>query len=367
MHNSLEEAFHKQFARAPTIISAAPGRVNLMGEHTDYNGGAVLPLPLPLRTTVALAPRADAWINVHTLTVGASGPSQRFQVGAEQRQNTWVDYVQGVSKTLRDAGYQIGGADVCITSTVPFGSGLSSSAALCVALLRALREAYTLTVDDVTLARLAQRCENDFVGAHVGIMDQMAASVGTADAALHLNTADMTYTQVSLPTNLGLAVINSGISHSLVGGDYNARRRECEAACQALRLATLCDAAFGTDVTHLPSPLQQRARHVISEHARVSTAVQALQAADTQALGRLFNASHASQRDDFAVSTSEVDTLIDVALRDTDVLGARLTGGGFGGCIVAVLARPGARDAAARIAAAFNAATGGHATPVFTL
>ena len=254
----------------------------------------------------------------------------------------------------------MGGADIRIESSVPLGSGLSSSAALLVALLRAFREAYELTVEDIALARLAKKAENDFVGAPVGIMDQMAVTLASDGQALFLDTRSMDYTLVAMPRGGELIVINSGVAHNHAKGDYRARRAECEQAAERLGVPQLRDLApeHLPRVMNLPEPLGRRARHVVTEDERVLAAVRVMRAGDLDALGDLFYASHDSMRDDYEVSIPEIDLLVELARAEDDVFGARLTGGGFGGSVV-MLAREGtARAVASRITQQYAARTG---------
>jgi galactokinase len=345
---SAAHSFEAVFGRPATIFERAPGRVNLIGEHTDYSGGFVLPMAIPLHTEVELAPRRDGMARVGSLDVPGAARST-FVLGCEHRTRGWLDYVQGVTAALRADGFSIRGFDARFRSTIPVGAGLSSSAALAVALLRALRLAFSLRLDDVAIARLAQAAETDFVGAPVGIMDPMASSLGRDDEALFLDTRSLHFERVALPRTLELLVLDSGVKHQHAGGGYRARRAEVEQAAQRLGVALLRDVGperLG-DVAELPPPLDRRARHVITENQRVLDAVRALRAADEAALGALFAASHASMRDDFEVSVPEVDRIVASAAADPDVVAARLTGGGFGGAVV-VLARAGHGRAAAR-------------------
>ena len=356
--------------------AAAPGRVNLIGEHTDYNGGFVLPTAIPQHAAVTVTPRDGRTVTASSRDEG--GDAESYALGAEAPGRGWLDYVQGTTAVLAGDGAALGGFDVRIESDVPIGSGLSSSAALLVALLRALREAFGLALDDVQVARLAQRVENAFVGARVGIMDQMAASLADTGAALFLDTRSLAYRliayrRVALPTDrVELLVVNSGVHHSHATGGYNTRRAECEAACAALGVPLLRDLtpadaraelpAALARIAALPDPLRRRARHVVTENARVLDAVDALEAGDAGRLGALFDASHASMRDDYEVSVAEVDRLVALARAAPAVFGARLTGGGFGGSIVA-LCRPGeAAGVGARVATAYGAEVGRTAT-----
>jgi galactokinase len=340
--------------------ASAPGRVNLIGEHTDYNGGFVLPTPIPQHTRVELSPRADRVVHARSDRAPDAG---QYLLEHEQPRGDWLDYVQGVTWVLRDAGWKLTGFDATITSDVPPGAGLSSSAALEVALLRAIRGALGLDLDDAHLALLGQRAENEFVGARCGIMDQMAASLAEAGTALFLDTRSLAFRRVPLPRAAELVVIHSGVSHAISGGDYNARRAECEAAAHLLDITQLRDLSLADlpRLAHLPEPLGRRAHHVVTEDARVLDAVDALETNDMAGLGRLFGESHASMRDDFEVSVPHVDLLVDIATADAAVFGARMTGGGFGGSVV-VLARAGeGRRAGDRITRAYAAQSG--ATP----
>jgi galactokinase len=338
-------AFEEVFARAPTVVADAPGRVNLIGEHTDYNGGYVLPMAIPQRTKVELAPRSDDVVRLCSTNVDHDMPT--YALGTEHRSRTWYDYVQGVTQSLREAGYSLKGFDARIDSHVPIGRGLSSSAALEVAMLRALREAYHLELDDVALALLAQHGENHLVGAPVGVMDPLASSLGDEHTAVFIDTRSLHVERVALPREVAIAVIDSGVSHSIAGTGYAQRRKECADAAKLLGVPQLRDAYALDRIEQLPEPLRRRARHVVTENARVLAAVDAMRADDPVALGGLFVESHASMRDDFEVSVPEVDAIVERALRDPAVYGA---GGGFGGAVV-VLARAGeARAAAERIA-----------------
>ncbi len=354
--------FAALFGREPAVTADAPGRVNLIGEHTDYNGGFVLPMAIPQRTAVALAPRRDDVARVASDAVGDA--VVEYRIGREERGRGWIDYVQGVTWALRNAGHVVGGFDARITSTVPVGAGLSSSAALAVAVLRALRTAFELALDDVALALLAQRAEDQFVGAHVGIMDQMAASLADDHTALFIDTREVTVQRIPFPAEAELAVIDSGVPHEHAAGGYNQRRAECEEACRLLRVTSLRDldvADLGRIAT-LPEPLARRARHVVTENARVIAAVAAMRSHDLATLGRLFDESHASMRDDYEVSTPDVDRLVAITREDPRVYGARLTGGGFGGAIVALARARTAADVARRATAAYASQTGRHPT-----
>lgn len=339
------------------VVAEARGRVNLIGEHTDYNGGFVLPTAIPQRTRVQLRRRDDDRVVLDSAQMPGA---IEYRLGAEQPRQDWSDYVQGVTKFLAEAGHRLGGFEAFVDSTVPIGSGLSSSAALEVGVMRALRDAFGLSLDPIAMARIGRRAENEFVGAQTGVMDQMASSLADLGSALFLDTRSMHYELVPIPPGAELVVINSGVAHNHARGDYNTRWRECQDAAKALGVSQLRDLTEAdlARIEALPDPLGRRARHVLTEDDRVLQAVEAMRAGDLDRLGELFYASHASMRDDYEVSVPEVDLLVELARGEPDVYGARLTGGGFGGSVV-MLARNGrAGEVAERIAERYGRESG---------
>jgi galactokinase len=356
-------SFHDIFGRPAEHTARAPGRVNLIGEHTDYSEGFVLPAAIPRETVVEIARSGDRRVRALSLEVTPLEPAS-YQLGAEKKRNSWVDYLQGVTAVLRTAGHDLGGFDARITSRVPLGAGLSSSASFEVAVLRALRMLFALPIDDVTIARLGQKVETEFVGAPVGIMDQMAASLADRGSALFLDTRSLTFEKIPLPPDADLVVVNSGVTHSHAGGEYRTRRAECESAARQLGVRMLRDLTLADlpRIEALPAPISRRARHVVSENARVLEAVAALRAGDLPRLGQLLKTAHASLRDDFQVSVPEIDKLVELADETPGVFGARLTGGGFGGSIVVLADRTQAATAGASIALRYTEATGRTAT-----
>ena len=282
---------------------------------------------------------------------------EQFVLGRETPARTWIDYVQGMTVALRQRGLHLRGVDMRIESTVPIGSGLSSSAALEVSVARALRAAFDLRLDDVELAMAGKWAENEFVGAPTGIMDQMVVSLGTAGAALFLDTRSLHFDRVALPPGVELVVIDSGVRHRIVSGEYATRRRQCEEASRRLGVPELRDVPVSrlADVEALEDPYRRRARHVVTEDERVLQAVAALRANDPAQVGELFYASHASMRDDYEVSVPQVDALVEIASSEHDVYGARLTGGGFGGSIVVLAKRGSGRAVADRVADRYRA------------
>jgi galactokinase len=309
---------------------------------------------------VELAPRCDHLVRAWSSTASQGSDWAQYRLGTESRGQGWLDYVQGVTHTLAQAGHAPQGFNVRIDSAVPLGSGLSSSAALSVSLMRALREAFSLELDDVQIARFGQRSENEFVGAQVGIMDPMAASLADEGTALFLDARSLRFERVHLPAEADLIVLSSGVAHNHAAGDYNTRRAECERASTLLGVPQLRDLEMAdlARVAVLPEPLNRRARHVVTENDRVLGAVSAMRAGDLPRLGELFYASHASMRDDYQVSVSEIDQIVDLAREDADIYGARLTGGGFGGSVVMLARRGAGRAAAERIAAEYGRRSG---------
>jgi len=356
--------FAELFGVAAMVRSSAHGRVNLIGEHTDYNGGFVLPTLIPQATVAAVAPTSGRRVRVWSRELSTNASPRVFQLGDEEAGQGWLDYVQGVTVVLCTAGFDVGGFDLALASDVPLGSGLSSSAALEVAVLRALRRLFGLAFDDVMLAKMGRAAETDFVGAPIGIMDQMASSLASVGEALFIDTRTLATAPVALPAGTELVVINSGVAHHHAHGDYRTRRAECERAATLLGVAELRDLGV-TDLSRvqtLPAPLDRRARHVVTENQRVLDAVEAMRANDPYALGVLFNASHASQRDDYECSVPEVDLLVAIAQADPAVHGARLTGGGFGGSIVALVREGEGAAVAARVAEHYSVSSGHSAT-----
>jgi len=346
----LTDSFKELFGREAERETRAPGRVNLIGEHTDYNGGYVLPTALPQETRVQAARRADR--TVRGVTMGLpSGNTGEYTLGEERRAGTWLDYVQGVTRALAEQPVVFTGFDFLITSEVPIGKGLSSSASLEIAIARAIRALFALPLSDLDLALAGHKAETDFVGAPVGIMDQMVCSLGDRASALFLDAATASFEKIPLPPDIALGVIDSGIAHEHASGDYRVRRRECDQAAAAMGVRKLRELSSRDlpRIDTLPEPLNRRARHVITENQRVLAAVEALRRDDAKALGRLFFDSHASMRDDFEISLPEIDTLVEIAASDNAVLGARLTGGGFGGAVVMLCERDAEDRTTARI------------------
>jgi galactokinase len=325
--------FEEVFGQPPEAVADAPGRVNLLGEHTDYNDGYVLPIAITQRTTVALRRRRAEGFALYADSFGQRLEFSLSRAPAEH----FAQYVYGCLVEVQAAGILVPPLEIHVHSEVPMGVGLSSSAALEVATLRSLRRLLGLALDDVRIAQLAQAAEVKHAGVACGIMDQMASSLADTSHALFLDTRTLETRLAPLPADSAVLVLDSGVSRSLAKSGYNDRRAECEAAARLLGVQALRDAADPQAIESLPEPLRRRARHVVSENGRV---LAALGCADPAIFGALMNASHASLRDDYEVSVPELDILVDLLQAQPAVHGARLTGAGFGGACVA-LCRPG--------------------------
>ncbi|MBE7940552.1 MULTISPECIES: galactokinase [Ramlibacter] len=324
------ERFEEVFGRAPETLAQAPGRVNLLGEHTDYNDGFVLPVAIPQHTRVAL--RRNEGREDFELQAQGQGPVVRFRLGQAPREH-FASYVYGCLMEAAARGIEVPPLQIHVASEVPMGVGLSSSAALEVATLRALRSLLAAPLDDVLIAQLAQRAEIEYAGVNCGIMDQMASSLAATDRALLLDTRSLERRSVPLPAGSAVLVMDSGVARSLAASGYNQRRAECEQAARLLGVASLREVSDVAALQGLPELLRRRARHVVTENARV---LRAVDCADAARFGALMNESHASLRDDYEVSTPALDQLVDLLQRQPGVFGARLTGAGFGGACVAL-------------------------------
>jgi galactokinase len=357
-----DSGFSELFGRPPRCRAEAPGRVNLMGDHTDHNEGLVFPAAIPRRTTVELAPSSGKRVRAWSREMGER--IEEYALGAEERTGEWVDHVRAVTFVLAKNHPSIEGFDVRIASSIPPGGGLASSAALSVALFRALRDAFALPLDDLRIAALAREAENGFIGAPVGIMDPMAVTFATPDRAMFLDTRDLAFALVPLPHAAELAVVHSGVEHRHATGGYGARRAECALAAARLGVPTLRDLSPEDfpRIDLLEPPLGRRARHVVTENGRVLETVAAFRDGRIDDAGRVFFESHRSLAEDFEASTPEIDAMVDLARSEPGVLGARITGGGFGGAVVVLAVRGKSRRAALSIASSYGTLTGKRAT-----
>lgn len=327
--------FQQIFGASPETEASAPGRVNLLGEHTDYNDGFVLPTAIPQRTTVQLGVSNDGQHHFYSVEL-----DERVSISeGHHTPSGFASYLFGCVRLLEREGHTVPRVNLHVTSSVPIGSGLSSSAALEVATLRGLRSLLNLDIDDVRIAQLAQQAEIQYSGVQCGIMDQMASSLADTEHMLFLDTRSLDRQVIPFPSGAEVVVIDSGVPRTLAGSGYNQRRAECEEAAHLLRVKALRDITDPQAVEDLPEPQRRRARHVITEDNRV---LEVLQGVSAERFGELMNASHASLRDDYEVSVPALDTLVAMLQETPGVFGARLTGAGFGGaCVVLVAAGKG--------------------------
>jgi galactokinase len=311
------------------------GRVNLIGDHTDYNLGLALPMTLPLSLTVNASLRGDFRVAARSGAFPEEG-QVIVEAGAWERSGTWIDYVTGASALLAREGIFEHGVSVLISSDIPPGAGLASSAALCVALVRALSQLGGVTLEPIRIAEFARAVETDYVGAPVGLMDQIAA-LGQPGRAQLIDFRDLSTRPIVLPASLAVEIVDSGLPHNHRTGGYKQRRDECAKACALLGVASLRDVDQDPSLfTRLPPVLAKRARHVVTENQRVRDAAEALERGDAARFGALMLESHVSLRDDFEVSLPALDAIVERVTAQPDVYGARLTGGGFGGSVVLV-------------------------------
>ncbi|MFC9753602.1 galactokinase [Streptomyces sp. NPDC056921] len=370
-NGELTASFAELYGREPEGIWAAPGRVNLIGEYTDFNDGFVMPLALPHTARAAVARRTDGELRLHSTDVPGGVVQLRIDELAPHQGHGWAAYPAGVVWALRAAGHPVTGADIQLTSTVPTGAGLSSSAALEVVTALALNDLFELGLSAPELAVLGQRAENDFVGVPCGVMDQMASACCTEGHALHLDTRDLTRRQIPFDLaaqGLRLLVVDTQVKHALGDGAYAERRAGCEAGAAALGVRTLREvpyeglgaaldtlAAAGVDES-----VVRYVRHVVSDNQRVEQVIALLDAGDARAAGPVLNAGHVSLRDDLRVSCPELDLVVSAA-NEAGALGARMTGGGFGGSAIVLVEQEQADTVAKSVLEAFAAA--GHTAP----
>lgn len=328
-------------------VADAPGRVNLLGEHTDYNGGFVLPVAIAQRTRVAMRRNGTREFRLHAAELGQA---VTFSFDAPPTEH-FASYVHGCLVLAGELGGEVPGLGIEVSSEVPMGVGLSSSAALEVATLRCLRELLGLAIDDVRIAQLAQRAEIEYAHVRCGIMDQMASSLAATGRALLIDTRSLERRDVPLPAGSAVLVLDSGVARTLAGSGYNQRRGECEEAARLLGVASLREVQHLQDIEALPEPMRRRARHVFTENERVLSAAAC---GSAEEFGRLMNASHASLRDDYEVSTPELDTLVALLQAQPGVYGARLTGAGFGGACVALCRSDAVAEVAQAVLTQYN-------------
>jgi len=357
--HDLSGAFAERFGRPPRWVVRAPGRVNLIGEHTDYNDGFVLPLAIDRAIWIALEPRQDLQVTVHSLDFHESAS---FSVDRlTQDKAGWIEYLKGVAWSLQDAGYHLKGWHGVLQGDVPLAAGLSSSAALEMATARAFAAVAELAWEPARMAKLGQRAENRWVGVNCGIMDQLISAAGLAGHALLIDCRSLETQPVPFPPGIAVVVLDTATRRGLVDSAYNERRAQCEAAAKFFGVKALRDVdlgLFNARGSGLDETTRRRARHVITENQRTIDACEAMRRGDTTTLGVLMNQSHTSLRDDYEVSSDALNAMVETARAHAACFGARMTGAGFGGCAVAVIDAQAADDFAPRVAADYQAKTG---------
>ncbi len=337
----IEQLFLKQFNYQNAVVCHAPGRVNIIGDHTDYNDGFVLPAAINYGTTIAAAKRDDDIIRVYAHDCEQQVDQFKLSEIEFEPHLMWSNYVRGTLKVLMEHGAQIGGADIAVTGNVPQGAGLSSSASFEVAILKTFATLYQLELSGIVAAQLGQQAENEFVGCNCGIMDQLISAMGKDQHAMMLDCKDLSFEDAPIPQGLSLFIVNSNVKRGLVDSEYNLRRQQCEQVAKYFGVPALRDVTLAQlqgAQADIDDALFKRARHVISENIRVKAALSALKSSDIATLSRLMKASHQSLRDDFEVTTKELDGLVQIIDNEIGLSGGvRMTGGGFGGCVVAIV------------------------------
>ena len=382
---NLKQSFTSYFNSESEIIIRAPGRVNLIGEHTDYNDGFVLPMAIDRAVWLALRPRADKTVRLFSLDIptptnASLQADSAFELNALTKGSGWLEYPKGIAYQLQEAGYELNGFDAIITGNVPRGAGLSSSAAVELAVARAFAAVSGFTWDAPRMAKIAQKAENEWIGVNCGIMDQMASAVCKEGHALFLDCRSLEFQHVLLPKGVSIVILDTSTRRGLVVSTYNERRSQCEEAARWFGVKALRDVSveeFERGKLALPkehrdnvSPVEggkeerldevmlKRAKHIITENARVLEAVHVMKAGNIKRLGELFNASHDSLRDDFEVTNDALNIIVDCAREQEGCYGARMTGAGFGGCAVALVKEQNAKEFANAVSAAYRQRSG---------
>ena len=349
-----------------TTTTFAPGRVEILGNHTDYNLGFVLSAAIRLGVTMEAARLPNGRLEISSKT-NRRGISIELNNLRPLPEDAWANYPIGVIKVLLDAGFQLGGMRLTVSSDLPLGAGLSSSAALEVATAMAAKALFDLKIEKLQLAQLCQKAENEFVGVQSGLLDQASSVFGENHRLILLDFLQTTVETVSLPANTSLLLLNSGVPHELTGGEYNERRKQCQAAAKSMGVASLRDANMDMlESAHLEDVISRRALHIIGENDRVLRGVQALRSRQLESFGELMFASHLSSRVNFENSTSHLDTLVDLARQTPGVFGSRLTGGGFGGSTVSLIQTEHADRIVQTISSEYHRLTGATCSPILT-
>jgi len=354
------DEFERRFGGVPAFVARAPGRVNLIGDHTDYNDGFVLPMAIDREVCLAARPRDDRRVLVHSIDFDDDA-SFALDDGTRRCHEPWVEYLRGVAWALDEAGRPTAGWEGVVAGDIPVGAGLSSSAALELATARAFSAVNGVVWQPVAMARLAQRAENEWVGVNCGIMDQLISAAGEAGHAMLIDCRSLETRVVPIPAHVAVVVMDTGTRRGLVGSAYNERRAQCEEAAALFGVAALRDvdtATFHARAAELDPLTRKRARHVVTENARTIEAASRLEDENVTRFGELMNESHASLRDDFEVSRPELDAMVAIAREHDACFGARMTGAGFGGCAVALVESERAAEFAQRVVAAYEKSIG---------
>ena len=358
LRQRVTDAFTRKFGELPAALVRAPGRVNLIGEHTDYNDGFVLPMAIDRAIWIALRPRPDRRVTASSLDFDET---IEFDLDQLEKHPGWAEYLKGVAWSLQDAGYALRGFDAAVTGDVPIGAGLSSSAAWELAAARAFSVSSGFAWDAARMALLGQRAENKWVGVNCGIMDQMISAAGRADHALLIDCRSLETQAVPLPPNTVVIVLDTATRRGLVDSAYNERRAQCETVAKFFGVTALRDVTMeqlNEKRDRLDRVAYRRAWHVIGENDRTLQAVEAMKRGEASELGQLMELSHMSLRDDFEVSSRELNIMVACAEHQAGCYGARMTGAGFGGCAVALVRQDAAAAFTAGIAAEYQAETG---------
>ena len=367
LSDALKHVFQNEFAEPPAFIVRAPGRVNLIGEHSDYNDGFVFPMAIDRATFIALRPRADKRV----LAISPDMDDRReFALDDlwTPTETEWIDYLVGVAWALQERGYDLCGWEGVVSGDVPIGAGLSSSAALELATARAFYEVSGFAWDAAAMALACQAAENEWLGVKCGIMDQMISAAGVEDRALLIDCRSLETASAPLPPDTVVVILDTNTRRGLVDSAYNERRAQCEAAARHFGIKALRDMDLRTFLERereLENVIHKRASHVVSENTRALSARKAMEAGDADLLGQLMIASHISLRDDFEVSSPALDAIVDCANAEAACYGARMTGAGFGGCAVALAQAEGVETFVARVGACYREATGNE--PIITV
>ena len=351
--------FIARYQEQPALVVRAPGRVNIIGEHTDYNDGFVLPMAINRAAWIALRPRSDSLVELTAIDMGKTLAFNLEDLVYDGP--GWIEYVKGIAFSLQEAGYYLKGWEGIMAGDVPIGAGLSSSAALELAAARAFASVSNLPWDPVEMARIGQAAENQWVGMNCGIMDQMISAAGEAGHALLIDCRSLATETVPLPLGTNIVVMDTATRRGLVDSAYNERRRQCETAAAFFGVPALRDVDMQTFIaraSELDPLIRRRARHVISENERTIQAALAMKNEDGQTLGKLMDASHISMRDDFEISGEELNQMVTLAQGQAGCFGARMTGGGFAGCAVALVESANVNQFAMNVGAAYMSATG---------